>query len=83
VIETLTTGWLIPSDTSSWWTTSVRGYQPSSSQCFYHWVDTSAGGLLVSEGINHPVVNVSITGLIPLLPSDRNIDSWMVDTLGH
>jgi hypothetical protein len=48
----------------------------------YHWVDTSAGGLLVPEGIIHPVVNVSITGSIPLLivhqqryrPSDKNID---------
>ena len=59
-------------------------YHPPSSQCFYHWVDTSAGGLLVPDGIIPlvanasaltwfiiyiilPVVNVSITGSIPLL----------------
>ena len=30
-------------------------------------VDTSAGGLLVLEGIIRPVVSVSITGWIPLL----------------
>ena len=59
-------------------------YHPPSSQCFYHWVDTSAGGLLVPDGITLlvanasaltwfiiyiilPVVNVSITGSIPLL----------------
>jgi len=34
---------------------------------YYHWVDTSVGGLLVPEGIIHPVVSVSITGSIPLL----------------
>jgi hypothetical protein len=50
-----------------WWTISPRGYHPPSSQCFYHWVDTSAGGLLVLEGIVHPLVSVSIIGLIPLL----------------
>ena len=38
-----------------------------SSQCFYHWVITSVGGLLVPEGIMRPVVSVSITGSIPLL----------------
>jgi len=26
----------------------------------YHWVDTSAGGLLVPEGIILPVVNISV-----------------------
>jgi len=26
---------------------------------YYHWVDISAGGLLVPEGIMHPVVSVS------------------------
>jgi hypothetical protein len=36
-------------------------------QCFYHWIDTSVGGLLVSEGIILPAVNVAITGSIPLL----------------
>ena len=50
-----------------WWTISPRGYHTPSSQCFYHWVDTSTGGLLVLEGIIHPVVSVSITVSIPLL----------------
>ena len=50
-----------------WWINSPRGYHTSSSQCFYHWVDTSTGGLLVLECIIHPVVSVSITGSIPLL----------------
>jgi hypothetical protein len=44
VIETLTT---------DWWTISPRGYDTPSSQCFYHWVDTSTGGLLVLEFIIH------------------------------
>ena len=38
-----------------------------SSWSFYHRVNTSVGGLLVSEGIMRPVVSVSITGSIPLL----------------
>jgi hypothetical protein len=42
-------------------------YHPLSSQCFYHWVDTSADGLLVPEGIIIPAVSVSITGSIPLM----------------
>ena len=50
-----------------WWTISPRGYHTPSSQCFYHWVDTSTGGLLVLKGIIHPVISVSITGSIPLL----------------
>ena len=50
-----------------WWSISPRGYHTPSSQCFYHWVDTSTGGLLVLESIIHPVVSVSITGSIPLL----------------
>ena len=33
----------------------------------FYWIDTSAGGQLVLEGIIRPVVNVSITVLIPLL----------------
>ena len=49
-----------------WWTISPRGYHTPSSQCFYHWVDTSTGGLLVLEGIIHPVVSVSITRFIHL-----------------
>ena len=50
-----------------WWTISPRVYHTPISQCFYHWVDTSTGGLLVPEGIIHPVVSVSVTGSIPLL----------------
>jgi hypothetical protein len=50
-----------------WWTISPWGYHPPSSQCFYHWVDTSAGELLVPEGIIRLVVSVTITGSIPLL----------------
>jgi len=42
-------------------------YHPPSSQCFYHLVDTSVGGLLVPECIILPVVSVSITWSIPLL----------------
>jgi hypothetical protein len=41
---------------------------------YYHWVNTSASGLLVPEDIIRPVVNaaalacfISITGSIPLL----------------
>ena len=50
-----------------WWTISPRVYHTPSSQCFYHWVNTSTGGLLVLEGIIHPVVSVSISRSIPLL----------------
>ena len=50
-----------------WWTIIPRGYHPHSSQCFYHSVDTSAGGLLLPEGIIRPVVSVSITESIHLL----------------
>ena len=50
-----------------WWTISPRVYHTPSSQCFYHWVDNSTGGLLVLKGIIHPVISVSITGSIPLL----------------
>jgi len=50
-----------------WWTISTRGYHPPSSQCCYHWVNTSAGGLLVPEGIIRQVVTVTTTGSIPLL----------------
>jgi hypothetical protein len=34
---------------------------------YYHWVDSSASGLLVPEIIIRPVVSASITGSIPLL----------------
>ena len=51
-----------------WWNIGPRGYHPPSSQCFYHQVDTSsAGGILVLEGIISQVVSVSITRSIPLL----------------
>ena len=52
---------------NSWWIISPRCYHSPSSQCFYHWVNTTLGGLLVPEGIILPVVSVSITGSIPLL----------------
>jgi hypothetical protein len=69
VMETLTTGPMILSY-FCWWTISIRGYHPPSSQCYYHWVDTSAGGLLVPEGIIGPVVSESITGSIALATDD-------------
>ena len=50
-----------------WWIISHREYDPSSSQCFYSWIDTSAGGILVTESIIPPVVSVSIPGSTPLL----------------
>ena len=57
-----------------WQTISLRGYHPSSSQCFYHQVDTSSvGRLLVLEGIIRPVVSFSITRSIPLLLVDYQI----------
>jgi hypothetical protein len=31
-------------------------YEPPGSFYYHHWVDTSAGGLIVSEGIIRPVV---------------------------
>ena len=61
VVSAAITGWYL-----CWWTISPRGYHPRS-QCFYHWVDTSAGELLVPAGIIRPVVSVSITGVITLL----------------
>jgi hypothetical protein len=67
VIETMTTWRMIPSGINSPPAEVPRGYHPPSSHCFYHWVDTSAGGLLILEGIIRQVVIVSITGLIPLL----------------
>ena len=54
-----------------WQTIRPRGYHLSSSQCFYHCVDTSSvGRLLDLEGIICPVVSVSITRSIPLLLVD-------------
>ena len=53
------------------WTIRPRGYHLSSSQCFYHCVDTSSVGTLLDlEGIICPVVSVSITRSIPLLLVD-------------
>ena len=52
---------------NSWWIISPRGYHSPSSQCFYHWVNTTLGGLLVPDVIILPVVSVSITGSIQLL----------------
>jgi hypothetical protein len=69
-----------------WWTINPRGYHPPSIHCFYHWVDTSAGGLLIPEGIIRQVVIVSITAVDTsaggLRPSDRNNDYMADDTLG-
>ena len=48
-------------------TISHREYHPSSFQCYYHWIDTSAGGLLFTESIIRPVVSVTTTGSTPLL----------------
>jgi hypothetical protein len=68
VIEALTTGQMVPSGTNN---------PPATcSQCFYHWIDTSAGGLLVPEGTICPVVSAWYR------PSDRNTDYWADDTLG-
>ena len=54
-----------------WQTIRPRGYHPSSSQCFYHCVDTSfVGRLLDLEGIICPVVSVSMTVSIHLLLVD-------------
>ena len=49
------------------WTISHREYHPSCCQCYYHWIDTSASGLLVTESIIRPVVSVSINGSTSLL----------------
>jgi hypothetical protein len=46
--------------TAEWMISSGRGYHPASSQCYYHWVDTSAGDLLDPEDIIHPVVSVTL-----------------------
>jgi hypothetical protein len=58
-----------------WWTISHREYHPSSCQCFYHWIDTSAVGLLVTETIIRPVVSDTITGSTLLLLTGRMIVS--------
>ena len=50
-----------------WWAISRRRQHPPSSRYHYHLGHTSAGGLLVPEGIIHPVVNVSISRSITLL----------------
>ena len=76
----------------SWWIISPRGYHSPSSQCFYHWVNTTLGGLLVPEVIILPVVSVSITRSTPLLvdyqsrgyhsPSSQCFYHWVNTTLG-
>jgi hypothetical protein len=48
----------------------------------YHWVDTSAGRLLVSEGIIRPVVSVSVLALCIIQCQYRNTDYWADDALG-
>jgi hypothetical protein len=50
-----------------WWIISPQKYHPPSSQCYYDWVDTSAGGLFALESIVHLVGSVSIIGSITLL----------------
>jgi hypothetical protein len=73
MIETLITGCMMPSRTNSPPVeVSTQMYHTASNQCFYHWVDTSTGGLLVLEDIIHPVV---------YRPGDRNTDYWVYDTL--
>jgi hypothetical protein len=47
----------------------------------YHWVDTSAGRLLVSEGIIRPVVSVSVLKIYNTQCQYRNTDYWADDTL--
>ena len=54
------------------WTISPRGYHQHSSQCFYHWVDTSVAvvtisGLLVPDVFISTIVSVSAP-LVFLLP---------------
>ena len=46
-----------------WWTINPRGYHLPSSHCFYHWGDTSAGGLLILEGIIREALIVFITAV--------------------
>ena len=50
-----------------WWTIDPRVYHPSSSQYYYHKVDTSADGRLVPEDTIHPIVSITVTRWIPLL----------------
>ena len=61
-----------------WWTINTREYHPSSSHYYYHQVDTSAGGRLIPEDTNHPVVSITITGWIPLLVDDQS--QWIQST---
>jgi hypothetical protein len=68
VIETLTSEQMIPSRTNSppaEVSTVIETL--TTEQMIHHCVDTTAGGLLVLEGIICSVVSVSITVLIPLL----------------
>ena len=58
-----------------WWTISPGGYHPSSSQYFYHWVDTSTGKLLVPEGI--------ITQWLVFLSLGRYLYWWTISPRGY
>ena len=58
-----------------WWTINPRGYHPPSIHCFYHWDDTSAGGLLIPEGIIRQVFIVSSLG--------RYLCWWTINPRGY
>jgi hypothetical protein len=74
-VSTVLLSVLLPLDQHlCWWTISHREYHPSCFQCYYHWIDTSAGGLLVTESSIRPVVSVTITGSTPLLLNDTLCD---------
>jgi hypothetical protein len=63
-----------------WWTISPLEYHLPSSQCYYHWVDTSAGGILVPLEYHLPSsqcyyhwVDTSAGGI--LVPLDYHLPS--------
>jgi disulfide oxidoreductase YuzD len=79
VIETLTTGLI---------DTLLYCINHPSSHCFYHWVDTSTGELLVLECINHPSsqcfyhwVDTSTGGLV--VPVIETLTTGLIDTLQY
>jgi hypothetical protein len=93
VIVTLATGRMLPCETNSP-PAEVLPHCPEGNslpevKCYDHWGNTSAGGLLGSEGNILPVVSVTISGVIPLLvdhqqryyPTDSNTDYWEDVTL--
>jgi hypothetical protein len=61
----MTTGWMI-------------GYHPPRSQCYYHWVDASAGELLNPDDIIHPVVSVTIRDIDPVIVTLTT--GWMISS---